>query len=641
MKTKENKGVTLVALAVTIIIMLILAGVTISTLTGNSGISSNANQARIQNELAQYKEQMELYLAEKKVENYDFFIESLNAGKESLIYDGKPDDEKGNIKTIIPNIADEYIECLQIINGELYIKTKDEKKIKAAQQLGIQVNPFDITDDGELLSTKANLKLINGEGTLALPSLVSKIGMGAFSGVEGLKTIIIPSSVKEIGDYAFSYNKEIERVVIEGDLKRIGHYAFDQATNLREINLPNSISEIGIFAFRNTQISEVTVPKNVQTISFLTFGNCSKLKKIVLQEGLKTIEGNAIGGPVESISLPSTVTSINAQAFIDCYNLINIDVSKNNNFIFESGKLYNKNRTEIVFITKKALANQNVIEINDGVEYFNTDISSYSGIKKLVIPSSLKSISAKILPSAIENIEVKSGNTDFISENGILYNKNNGQLIVCYSKNTNVTIQEGIKSISSYAFKLSSGIKELTFPKSLETISGHSLDYMYSIQNINMGKNVKSIDPLFRPGNYSGNINIDSQNPYYVVENKILYKKNNGKKDTLVSVLYKIDGTIELDSKVKTIGYYSFYGQSGLKELVIPEGIEKIEASAFTNCPSLLKIEIPKTVKSIGDSCFSDNTSSLEEILIKNKEDSITGAPWGAAKGMKVVQWEK
>lgn len=146
---------------------------------------------------------------------------------------------------------------------------------------------------------------------------------------------------------------------------------------------------------------------------------------------------------------------------------------------------------------------------------------------------------------------------------------------------------------------------------------------------------------MFRPGNYSGNINIDSQNPYYVVENKILYKKNNGKKDTLVSVLYKIDGTIELDSKVKTIGYYSFYGQSGLKELVIPEGIEKIEASAFTNCPSLLKIEIPKTVKSIGDSCFSDNTSSLEEILIKNKENSITGAPWGAAKGMKVVQWKK
>ena len=68
MKDRKIKGVTLIALAVTIIVMLILAGVTISALTGNSGISSNANQARIQNELAQYKEQMELYLAEKKVE---------------------------------------------------------------------------------------------------------------------------------------------------------------------------------------------------------------------------------------------------------------------------------------------------------------------------------------------------------------------------------------------------------------------------------------------------------------------------------------------------------------------------------------------------------------------------------------------
>ena len=46
MKTKENKGVTLIALAVTIIIMLILAGVTISTLTGNSGITSKAQTAK-------------------------------------------------------------------------------------------------------------------------------------------------------------------------------------------------------------------------------------------------------------------------------------------------------------------------------------------------------------------------------------------------------------------------------------------------------------------------------------------------------------------------------------------------------------------------------------------------------------------
>ena len=49
---KRQEGVTLIALAVTIIVMLILAGVSISTLTGNSGISKNAANARLQVDIA-------------------------------------------------------------------------------------------------------------------------------------------------------------------------------------------------------------------------------------------------------------------------------------------------------------------------------------------------------------------------------------------------------------------------------------------------------------------------------------------------------------------------------------------------------------------------------------------------------------
>ena len=43
---KRENGVTLIALAVTIIIMLILAGATISILTGNRGITTNASKAK-------------------------------------------------------------------------------------------------------------------------------------------------------------------------------------------------------------------------------------------------------------------------------------------------------------------------------------------------------------------------------------------------------------------------------------------------------------------------------------------------------------------------------------------------------------------------------------------------------------------
>ena len=43
---KEQKGITLVALVITIIVLLILAGVTIAALSGPNGILTNATQAR-------------------------------------------------------------------------------------------------------------------------------------------------------------------------------------------------------------------------------------------------------------------------------------------------------------------------------------------------------------------------------------------------------------------------------------------------------------------------------------------------------------------------------------------------------------------------------------------------------------------
>ena len=43
---KKQTGITLIALVITIIVLLILAGVSIATLTGNNGILKQANQAK-------------------------------------------------------------------------------------------------------------------------------------------------------------------------------------------------------------------------------------------------------------------------------------------------------------------------------------------------------------------------------------------------------------------------------------------------------------------------------------------------------------------------------------------------------------------------------------------------------------------
>ena len=68
-KTKQIKGITLIALVVTIIVLLILAGVSIAMLTGDNGILGQATNAKVQTEIASEKEAIQLTMINKEVSN--------------------------------------------------------------------------------------------------------------------------------------------------------------------------------------------------------------------------------------------------------------------------------------------------------------------------------------------------------------------------------------------------------------------------------------------------------------------------------------------------------------------------------------------------------------------------------------------
>ena len=61
-KLKNTKGITLVALIITVIILLILAGVTISLVIGDNGLITKSKQGVEESEMASIKEQAELTL---------------------------------------------------------------------------------------------------------------------------------------------------------------------------------------------------------------------------------------------------------------------------------------------------------------------------------------------------------------------------------------------------------------------------------------------------------------------------------------------------------------------------------------------------------------------------------------------------
>ena len=79
-KSKGNKGITLIALVVTIIVLLILAGISIAMLTGEGGILTNAREARKMTDIADIKEQIRMDILEEQMKN-----NSGDISKEKLI----------------------------------------------------------------------------------------------------------------------------------------------------------------------------------------------------------------------------------------------------------------------------------------------------------------------------------------------------------------------------------------------------------------------------------------------------------------------------------------------------------------------------------------------------------------------------
>ena len=63
-RTKEQRAITLIALAITVIVLLILAGITIGTLTGDNGILTKAREAKEKTEEAQENELRQLTMLE-------------------------------------------------------------------------------------------------------------------------------------------------------------------------------------------------------------------------------------------------------------------------------------------------------------------------------------------------------------------------------------------------------------------------------------------------------------------------------------------------------------------------------------------------------------------------------------------------
>lgn len=192
MKNK-SKGITLVALVITIILLLILAGVIIATLTGNNNLIKRAQDAKKQTEIANVKEKLELVLIEAKID------ENTNSNYNS----------------------EEYLNTL-IINRIKNVSIDEDKVVVNGYEFVIDRQKLQIVDEGEYVPDQIN------ESILGKLAKVKESGYSAIT-VNGITS----DNTNERRTY------NLHTIVYKGNMVLDGTTVYDNVT------LNNNVYEVG------------------------------------------------------------------------------------------------------------------------------------------------------------------------------------------------------------------------------------------------------------------------------------------------------------------------------------------------------------------------------------------------------------
>ncbi len=493
-----QRGITLVALVISVIVIIILSVVTFNLTVGENGLITRAFQAKYMMELSTYKEELSMWQMAKSMEYEDFEPGTVVAGENSLIYAvGDQEITGGNIYDVITSLeGGSFAGKLEVIGGELLLNSTDMTEIEVAQSLGIRVNPYLIVD-GVLLSAETNLALMDESGVLTLPETVTAIGEGAFADLSGLKTIIIPGTVKEIRQNAFRNNADLENVILQEGVEVIGDRAFQECGNLKNVELPESLIEIGASAFfRCSSINNIIIPSKIEIINAFTFYYCTSLTNIELPDGLQTIGVWSFQNctSLEEIYIPGSVNSINGTAFMNCTSLNNIEVAEGNNyFTVENECLYNKDKTNLIMCFTK----DSTVKLADTL----TTVNDYSfrqapNIEQVNFPDAVTTIGNQVFTpglTSLENINIgpnvtyinplfkwnnyygevtiDANNPNYTIENNEIYNKDKTELIaVLYEINGQYIVKEGVTKIGDNALHYRTNMTSIVLPDGLKEI---------------------------------------------------------------------------------------------------------------------------------------------------------------------------
>ena len=347
-------------------------------------------------------------------------------------------------------------------------------------------------------------------------------------------TLVVPDSVATMGENTFAGYGTLST----------------QFAMLKEVFMPYGTTEIPVSALgSNPYLTSVHLPNSVKTIGEGAFNDCSSLNKINIPDSISDIGSSAFTNceKLTDISLTTNMSVINDYVFSGCTSLNNIVIPEN---ITEIGN----NAFQLCDTFTEVNIPQNVTHIGE-----------------LAFDNCLN----------LSTINVSENNKNYSDDNGILYNKNKTELILCPIKNeiSDYAIPESVLEIADYAFAYNEKIISVTIPEKTKIIGSNAFRNCVNIKNINFAEYSKLA--TVKTAAFAGCTSLEN---------------------------------IAIPDGIAIINSSTFYGCKSLKTISLPSALESVEFGAFTGCSNLM------------DVYYAGSDTDWNLIAIKNNNNALTGA---------------
>lgn len=448
------------------------------------------------------------------------------------------------------------------------------------------------------------------------------IGTNAFFGVN-FNELIVPGYVNIIanGEYDYFQNDALG-LTLESGVERIQDKAFDGYSFIGNLDFPITLIELGKSGFKDCDgfVGDLTIPTVLDTVSESLFENCSGFngefnlhsdiytfedkcfKNMSSINGLITFNDDGtyyfgdecfrgcslISGVSGELTLPPYVSYIGEWAFRDCTNIINVRSENVGPEIFAGNNAFSGCQGVLkagVAVFQQYEADPRTVEIN-GEKYFQGLKISGVGIPQSTFYSGAAGSEFGDPGTEVVYIwDIQEQEIDYFigPQDYFKYNFNNPELGIiprygaCW-----LEIGDRCTGIDARVFADQWYLKgSINLTDNITVVQEFAFSNCLNVEDITFGLDLTTIE----------------QYAFYQCGSNTQVHPNGS-------------WTLNLNNNLKTIGQHAFSLIGGLKEVVFGDSLEVISGYAFSRNSYHDTVNLPNSIKHIGDYAFGYSAST-------------------------------